>query len=521
MNSVAVFGWGIVAPKSANVGEFERNLEQASTWLEPFEGFGKSSFLVGNPKFDLADYQSWISTRFAPSRYKQLLEKVDPVGLYSVGAFIQSLEQNPGIEQELAALGPLAHVYIGMALGPWTSVYDGSLSHYRAQRRWNRFWASPERNSEYRAYLADGSGAPAMASPDTASDPDTRADLEDAWNAYWANRSDALAQYVAEFAAIEDMPVEGDIEKGKLKVIREKRKRIAQLQEKWGAPEPPWNAVSANVLWNLPNTPSSQVSMMGKITGCCFAPLAACSTFNVCLKLAMDAIRSGEAKLVVIGAADPPPNPLSVGTFYGGRVLAADGKVSTPLSGLKGTHVSGGAALWIVGDLEYGLSKGWKPLGMEPVSVGVSADAEHIITPSEDGPRRAIAEALRKANVGADSLGSWDLHATATPGDYQEVSNLQGILPKETWLTARKGTFGHGMGVAGGWELTAQYLGYQRGRLYPTPLSAAEVHPAIKAFGNSLVLNESVEFPNKPVGKLSIGVGGVNACVISRPYPAK
>ena len=41
--------------------------------------------------------------------------------------------------------------------------------------------------------------------------------------------------------------------------------------------EPPWNAVSSNVLWNIHNTPASQISMMGRITGMTFAPVAACS----------------------------------------------------------------------------------------------------------------------------------------------------------------------------------------------------------------------------------------------------
>ena len=44
---IGVFGWGIVAPKSPNIEAFERNLEEAGTWLEPFRGFGPSNFLVG------------------------------------------------------------------------------------------------------------------------------------------------------------------------------------------------------------------------------------------------------------------------------------------------------------------------------------------------------------------------------------------------------------------------------------------------------------------------------------------
>ena len=518
MNRAAVFGWGIVAPQSANVAEFASNLERASTWLEPFEGFGKANFLVGNPKFDFADYQPWLAERFPPSRYRQLLDKMDPMALYAIGAFIQSLGQNQGIEQELSALGALAHVYIGSALGSYPTMYDQSIQHYKALRRWNRFWTAPERNTAYRDFLGGNGPPPPVPAPENTTDPDQRLDAIDSWNAFWARQSDGLEQFLTELRAIESIGVEGDVERGKLKAIREKRRGISQLHAKWGAPEPPWNAVSANVLWNMPSTPAAQVSMMGRITGFAFAPAAACSSFNVSLKLALDAIKQGDAKLVVIGACDPAPHELSVGTFYNARVLAADATVSKPLCGLKGTHVSGGAAVWIVGELEYGLSKGFTPLGMEPVSVGVSSDAEHIITPSEDGPRRAIQLALHRAGVEAESLGSWDLHATATPGDHQEVQNLKGILPAEAPLTARKGTFGHGMGAAGGWELTAQYLGYEKGKLYPTPVTEEEIHPSIKALGHHLVMDSAVSFPDKPVGKLSMGVGGLNACVISRPF---
>jgi hypothetical protein len=74
------------------------------------------------------------------------------------------------------------------------------------------------------------------------------------------------------------------------------------------------------------------------------------------------------------------------------------------------------------------------------------------------------------------------------------------------------------MGVGGGWELTAQYLGYERGLIFPTPLEPSEVHAAITGLGQKLVFNQPVAFPDAPVGKLSMGVGGINACVISRPW---
>lgn len=519
MTRAAVFGWGLVAPGSSNIEEFEANLAEGGSWLAPFDGFGPDTFLVGPPKFDFADYEGWLAERFPPSKARQLQDKIDLTSLYAIGAFIQSLSQNQGLEAALRDLGPQAHVYVGNALGAYPTVYRTSLELYKAQRRWNRFWANPERNSALREHLSGRSQDEVLPTdPKTVDDPDERETAEDDWFAYWAAQSDGLAQYLSELGQIECMGVEGDVATGKMKLMRDKRRRLTALAEKWQTPEPPWSEVSSNVLWNIPNTPASQISMLGKITGMAFAPIAACSTFSVALKLGLDAINRGEAKLVVVGSADPPPHPLTVGAFYGARVLSADKSASKPLSQLRGTHVAGGSCIWVIGDLEYGKSLGFRPLGLEPLAVGVTSDADHIITPSEEGPRAAMRKALDQAQVDPAEIVSWDLHATATPGDYQEIENLQTVVPKTTLVSARKGTFGHGMGVGGGWELTAQYLGVANGRVYRTPLSERELHPSIRHLGQSLVFDGESAIPRGPVGKLSMGVGGINACVISKPF---
>ncbi len=519
MTRTAIFGWGLVAPGAANIKEFEHRLEEGGSWLEPFNGFGIDSFLVGKPKFQFADYEGWLSERFPPAKAKQLRDKMDPTTLYAIGSFIQALGQNPGLEMALRDLGPQAHVYVGNALGAYPTMYKASLDLYRSQRRWNRFWSQTERNPALRGHL-DGTTVVEEAPTDPSSllDPDEREEAEDAWFDFWARRSSKLAEYLEELKAIESPGVEGDVAKGKMKLMRDKRRGLSLLEEKWKTPPTPWESVSANVLWNIQNTPASQISMLGHITGMAIAPVAACSTFGVALKMGMDAIVRGEAKLAVIGSSDPAPHPLTVGAFYNAKVLSADGQASKPLSRLKGTHVAGGGCIWIVGDLEYGKKMGFKPLGLEPVAVGVTSDADHIITPSEEGPRKAMRASLELARIAPQQICSWDLHATATPGDSQELSNLQSVIDKTALVSARKGTFGHGMGVGGGWELTAQHLGVARGKLHKTDLSEAEVHPTIKEMGQALVLDAPVDISPGPVGKLSMGVGGINACVVSRPW---
>lgn len=519
MRKVGIFGWGIVAPRSPNVERFAENLASAESWLAPFNGFGPDPFLVGMPEFRFEDYKSWVDARFRPNRFPQLVEKMDLSAQYAIGAFIQALGQNPGLEEALHELGDAVHVYVGTGLGSLPTIYNASIALHRAQRAWDRFWAQPERNPALAAHQSGDAVDPQAPAPPQSVAEFDREQAEEDWRRYWAGRSDQLAEYLDELRAIESLAVEGAIEAGKLSVMKEKRRRHLRLQEQWGAPVPPWTAVPTEVLWNIPNTPASQISMLGRITGMTIAPVAACSTFGVTLKMALDAIDRGDCRAVVIGAADPPPHPLTVGGFYNARVMAADGRVSKPLSQLRGTHVSGGSVVWIVGDWETMTARGFRPLGMEPVAVGVTADADHIITPSKEGPMLAVRRALERAAVEPSDIGTWDLHATATPGDYLEVENLRGILPEEVLVTARKGTFGHGMSAAGGWELMAQYLGFERGRLFPTPLTESELNAEIGRVHQRFVFTDSPPAPRGLAGKLSMGIGGINACVLSRPLP--
>lgn len=471
---IGIFGWGVVAPRSPDIETFRRNLASSESWLAPFNGFGPDNFLVGTPQFDINAYEAWVSERFAPRHFRRLVDKMDYPALYAVGAFIQALGQNRGLEDVLQRLGTAAHVYVGTGLGSLHTIHRESVSLHERQERWTAFWVGREHD---------------------------------------------LTSYLQELAAIDSASIEGSIDTGKLHAIRDREKNRARLQERWNAPEPPWT-VSPEVIWNIQNTPAAQISILGRITGMAFAPVAACSTFGVALRLAMNAINDGHAKAVVVGASDPPPHPLTVGSFYSARVLSANRNVSLPLTRLQGTHVSGGAVIWIVGDMEYMQAQGFHPLGIEPIGVGVTSDAHHIITPSIEGPKTAIMHALEAAGARPEDIATWDLHATATPGDYSEVTTLRSILSRSVLVTARKGTFGHGMSAGGGWELTAQYLGYADGHLFPTPLARENLNTAIAETHENFVFDESQDAPAGLAGKLSMGIGGINACVISRRFEA-
>jgi 3-oxoacyl-(acyl-carrier-protein) synthase len=528
MKKIGIFGWGVVAPKSPNIDVFEQNLERATSWLEPFDGFGPSHFLVGRPEFDFTVCKPWIDARFEPRKYSQLNNKMGNTVKYALGAFIQALGQNPGIENLLRELGTEAHTYVGTGLGDFPLHFKLALVYHKAQKRWNRFWCRDAHHGELAAYrqaspddrqrMVEECGAP--------EDPD-RLDVEDegyedaeeAWYAFWVHRSDGLRTYLDELKTIESESVADDIEKGKGHLIRHKTAARHKLNKKYGCPIEPWNAVDPKLLWNIPNIPAAQISMLGHITGPAIAPVAACSGFGTALKLAVNAIKFEQARVAVVGTTDPEPHPLSVGTFFGARVLSHDGRVSKPFTGMRGTHVAGGACIWIVGDADYLMERGLKPLGLEILSVALTSDADHIITPSRKGPLMAINEAIDDAGISPEEVATWDMHATATPGDWTELQTVLDVFPDTTRLTARKGTFGHGMSVCGGWELTAQHLGFSKGKLLPVDLNECEMHAQMRPYHCCLVGTDPGPMTGEIAGKINMGVGGINACVICRRWP--
>jgi 3-oxoacyl-[acyl-carrier-protein] synthase II len=514
---IGVFGWGVVAPKSPDIEAFERNLERADSWLSPFRGYGQSNFLVGYPEFDFETYHAWFDQRFPPAKFSQLKDKMGPMVQYAIGAFLQSLSQNPGLETYLQSLGTKCHVYVGTGLGEITVTHEETLRHERALRRWNEFWAAPERCTALRGHV-DGKRDPAAPRDPEEFSIGSEAWIEAkyAWEDYWAAKSDALQDYLLEAAAIQGEAVPASSTSAKLSSIRQKLNKVRSLNKKWGCPDEPWASVSPNLLWNIANIPAAQISMIGKIVGPAFAPVAACASFGVAIKMAVDAINLGEATAVVVGMTDPPPHVMTISAFYSANVLSADADVSRPMTALKGTHVAGGSCVWIVGDAEVMMAKGFRPVGLEIVGVGTSSDAHHIITPSKGGPQLAIKAAMEE--VKATDVTTWDMHATATPGDATEMEHSLELLHPDVIFTARKGTFGHGMSVGGGWELTAQHLGVSKGRLYPIALTEGELHADVKAHAPKFVQAGGSEVGVGYSGKLSMGVGGINSCIISRPW---
>lgn len=516
---VGIYGWGVVAPGARDVPALVQLLQRGGGALTISDApeLGPGLFAVGNPDFTFDDYSGWIAERHGAPYATRMLAKMGDNVQFAIGATIQALGA-PGLEALVREADDACHVYVGSGVGDLPESYKATQALARAARAWNHFWASPQRCPERRAFEAEGTapaGAPPPADPTTLpADTEARFDALTAWDAYWAPRSPELRAFLAKFAEIENLTAKTADEDAHLSAIRSRIRAHRKLVDEVGCPPPPWTAVNPNLLWNIQNSASAQITMLLGVHGEAWAPVGACSTFGVALHCGREAIQRGDAKLAIVGTTDPRPDAALAAAFHQARVMPGTGEVNSPFTSLRGTHLSGGACIWVVGDAAWCEARGLKPLGYVD-AVALASDAEHIITPSKSGPKRAITRAYDEAGITADDVALIDLHATGTPGDLNELQLVEDYVNPRTRVTGRKGQLGHGMANSGGWETTALALDLARGVASPCGIAPAELHARVP---HKAAIVAATEAPlTGGVGvKLMLGVGGITACVVLR-----
>ena len=102
---------------------------------------------------------------------------------------------------------------------------------------------------------------------------------------------------------------------------------------------------------------------------------------------------------------------------------------------------------------------------------GMTSDGYDIVQPHPDGDGavRAIARALRDADIDPADVMHVNAHATSTPvGDMAEIKALHRALGDHPVLTSTKSMTGHLLGAAGAVESIAAILAVYHGVVPPT-----------------------------------------------------
>ncbi len=280
----------------------------------------------------------------------------------------------------------------------------------------------------------------------------------------------------------------------------------------------------------LANLAAGNVSIKYGFKGPIGTPVTACAAGIQAIGDGMRMIRSGEAKVALVGGAEACIDALSLAGFGALKALSTNNdkpqSASRPFDANREGFVMGeGAGLLVIETLEHALARGATPLA-EIAGYGTSADAYHLTSGPEngDGAARAMKAAMKMAALTPNDIGYVNAHATSTPvGDRGEINALRSVFNAEVRsggvqslpISATKSATGHLLGAAGGMESIFSAMALRTGMLPPT-LNLENVDPSMADL--DLIPNTAREKQVEHVLCNGFGFGGVNAALILKRY---
>ena len=178
-------------------------------------------------------------------------------------------------------------------------------------------------------------------------------------------------------------------------------------------------------------------------------------------------------KMMVIGA-ESAICPVGIGGFAAMKALSVRNEnpqtASRPFDAERNGFVMGeGAGALVLESYDDAVARGAKIYG-ELIGFGESGDANHITTPTQDGPLRAMKGAYKMA--GEPKVDYVNAHGTSTPvNDKNEtaaVKELFGGADNCPPMSSIKGQIGHCLGASGAIEAVVSLMAMRDGVLPPT-----------------------------------------------------
>ncbi|WP_104036859.1 beta-ketoacyl-ACP synthase II [Vibrio jasicida] len=211
------------------------------------------------------------------------------------------------------------------------------------------------------------------------------------------------------------------------------------------------------------NMVAGNLSIMRGLRGPNIAISTACTTGLHNIGHAARMIAYGDAEAMVAGGAEKASTPLGMAGFGAAKALSTRNdepqKASRPWDkGRDGFVLGDGAGIMVLEEYEHAKARGAK-IYAELVGFGMSGDAYHMTSPSEDGSGGALAmeAAMRDANITGTQVGYVNAHGTSTPaGDFAEIKGVKRALgeegSKQVLVSSTKSMTGHLLGAAGSVE---------------------------------------------------------------------
>jgi len=217
------------------------------------------------------------------------------------------------------------------------------------------------------------------------------------------------------------------------------------------------------------NMVAGNLSIMRGLRGPNIAISTACTTGLHNIGHAARMIAYGDADAMVAGGAEKASTPLGMAGFGAAKALSTRNdepqKASRPWDKERDGFVLGdGAGVIVLEEYEHAKARGAK-IYSELVGFGMSGDAYHMTSPSEDGSGGALAmeAAMRDAGITGSQVGYVNAHGTSTPaGDVAEAKGIRRALGeegcKQVKVSSTKSMTGHLLGAAGSVEAIVTIL---------------------------------------------------------------
>jgi 3-oxoacyl-[acyl-carrier-protein] synthase II len=206
--------------------------------------------------------------------------------------------------------------------------------------------------------------------------------------------------------------------------------------------------------------------------------VTACAAGSNAIGDAFRLIQDGYAKAMICGGTEAAITPLGFAGFASAKALSFRNDdpthASRPFDKDRDGFVMGeGSGILFLEELDSALARGAR-IYAEIVGYAMTCDAYHITAPVPDGrgATRAIALALKDADLSPEAVSYINAHGTSTPAnDVTETRAIKQALGSHAYdlvVSSTKSMTGHLLGGSGGIEAVATVMAIAENKVPPT-----------------------------------------------------
>ena len=268
------------------------------------------------------------------------------------------------------------------------------------------------------------------------------------------------------------------------------------------------------------NMIAGHLSIMYGLQGPNIAITTACTTGTHNIGFGARLIAAGDADAMVVGGAEKSTSPTTMAGFAAMRALSTRNeepeRASRPWDRDRdGFVLSDASAVLVLEEYEQAKTRGAR-IYCELAGFGMSADASHITSPSENGQgaARSMQNALNDAEMPASEIGYINAHGTSTPlGDIAETMAIKTVMGSDAnnvAVSSTKSMIGHALGAAGSVEAVICVLAL-RDQVAPPTINLDNPDEGCDL---DYVPHRAKETPIRAALSNSFGFGGTNGTLI-------